>query len=364
MGFDVLDSLAVLVKDVHANHGLVEVWVCTLNNFVVDVLLVGDGIKSLEEKLKDSLQVLRARGRHKDVAVSKCNRRGQAQTKGSGLSATTTSGQGHGGCKALIGHGLDEGQNCLSLVKSLGKRNEVACRLRALKALFKFNELLACSRLELTGLSASERAFNGLDFTDVLRNRQDVELIIHNSTGFARRKRQDKPLVETRLDRVVSLGPEPRVDIHGHRVKLSKRVKLTQKQNHDATAFDSLNCTGKKVRGKSLKILKHAHSKGLTQNLVSVLVVAPLDLRGGYKKLKRVITLCIVEAALDLLLDLTHAFLFVSGESKLLFVAPKHRGSCLDLEFAKNVVDVHHLIFTAITDKNNERTVPVLDTIL
>ena len=54
----------------------------------------------------------------------------------------------------------------------------------------------------------------------MLRNGQNIELIIHNDTVLILAQRQNKPLIEPGLDLVECVGSVSLVDIHAYGVEL------------------------------------------------------------------------------------------------------------------------------------------------
>ena len=91
---DILDSLSVVVEDVHSHHSLVELGVSALDQLIVEVLLVVQGIKALEDKVKEGVEVLRTGRRDKDVGVAKADRSSNGKTQSSGLATPSGSGEG------------------------------------------------------------------------------------------------------------------------------------------------------------------------------------------------------------------------------------------------------------------------------
>ena len=79
---DVLDGLSVVVEDVHPDHSLVELWVSALDQLVVQVLLVVEGVEALEDEIEEGVEVLRAGRGHEDVGVSEAHGGGDGQPEG------------------------------------------------------------------------------------------------------------------------------------------------------------------------------------------------------------------------------------------------------------------------------------------
>ena len=55
---NILDGLSVVVEDVHSHHSLVELGVSALDQLIVEVLLVVQGIEALEDEVKEGVEVL------------------------------------------------------------------------------------------------------------------------------------------------------------------------------------------------------------------------------------------------------------------------------------------------------------------
>jgi hypothetical protein len=73
--------------------------------------------------------------------------------------------------------------------------------------------------------------------------------------------------------------------MHVHRdgVKLFQRSQSVEQKDYDTSSFDCLNSSAENIRRDALKVLDDAHAKSLTQDLVSVLVVAVPDVLGGHE---------------------------------------------------------------------------------
>ena len=69
-GMYVLDGLAMLVENVDPNHSVVELRIGGLDDLIVFVVHIVQGIKSLQHKLKGGLEILRAWRGDKDVGVA------------------------------------------------------------------------------------------------------------------------------------------------------------------------------------------------------------------------------------------------------------------------------------------------------
>ena len=66
-----LDGLTMLTEDVDSDDSLPKLWVSGLDGLIVLMLRVAHGVETAEHKLKECLQVFRARGRHKNITVAK-----------------------------------------------------------------------------------------------------------------------------------------------------------------------------------------------------------------------------------------------------------------------------------------------------
>ena len=118
------------------------------------------------------------------------------------------------------------------------------------------------------------------------------------------------------------LGPVSWMDIHRDWVELFQASHGVEKHHNQTTALHGLNGPAKDIRGYALEVLQNAHSKGLTQDPMAVLVVAVPDIFWCQKQLN-LIDLLLVKVAFGLLLlDLLQPLLFMTGELQLLLVAP------------------------------------------
>ena len=79
---DVLDGLSVVVEDIDPDHGLVELRVGTLDQLVVQMLLVVEGVEALEDEIEEGVEVLRAGRGHEDVGVAEAHGGGDGQPEG------------------------------------------------------------------------------------------------------------------------------------------------------------------------------------------------------------------------------------------------------------------------------------------
>ena len=125
----------------------------------------------------------------------------------------------------------------------------------------------------------------------------------------------------------MTLRPKPRVDIHRHGNQLSERGQSSQEYNDHAPSLHSLHRTSQQVRGDSLEILphqkisrhgnrcritthlQHAHSEGLSEDLVGFRVVAVSYLRGSDEEIKRIVLFHVDCSTFQLFLQLLHPLL-------------------------------------------------------
>lgn len=134
----------------------------------------------------------------------------------------------------------------------------------------------------------------------------------------------------------MSFRSVPRMDIHGDRVELLQTGECVEQKHDNTSTFDSLNGSAENIGSDTLKILNNAHAKSLSQDLVGVLVVAVADVFGSHKQLNLVYLFLI---QVTLLLKPPHLFntlLFVTGELKFFFIAPKNGRSGLSLGLSQN----------------------------
>ena len=90
----ILDGLPVVVEDVYSYHSLVELGVSALDQLIVKVLLVVQGIKALEDKVKEGVEVFGAGRGDKDVGVAKANSSSNGKTQSSRLTSPSGSSEG------------------------------------------------------------------------------------------------------------------------------------------------------------------------------------------------------------------------------------------------------------------------------
>ena len=114
---NILDSLSVVMEDVHSHNSLVELGVSALDQLIVEVLLVVQGIKALEDKVKEGVEVFRAGRGDKDVGVAKADRSSNGETKSGGLATSSSSSKGDGGLQRLLGDCFNKLQQTFGLVQ-------------------------------------------------------------------------------------------------------------------------------------------------------------------------------------------------------------------------------------------------------
>ena len=105
----------MLLEHIHPDHGLVELRIRTLNQLIIQVLLIVHRVKPLQHELEQRVQVLGARGRDEDVGVLEADGGGDGQTEGGRFPPTSAGGQGDGGAEPLLADGLHELQQGLRL---------------------------------------------------------------------------------------------------------------------------------------------------------------------------------------------------------------------------------------------------------
>jgi hypothetical protein len=76
----------------------------------------------------------------------------------------------------------------------------------------------------------------------------------------------------------MGLCPISGVNVHRYFIKLLQAGHGVEKHHYNTSSFDSLHGPAHDVWCETLKILEHTHSKGLTQNLVSIFVKTIFDL--------------------------------------------------------------------------------------
>ena len=80
LGSYILNCLPVVTVNVHSHYGIVELRVRALQDLIVLVLLVVQGIEASEEELENTGQILWGRGCHEDVAETVHDGTGQGDT--------------------------------------------------------------------------------------------------------------------------------------------------------------------------------------------------------------------------------------------------------------------------------------------
>jgi hypothetical protein len=120
------------------------------------MFLVPQSIHALEYEFEESLQVLRAGTRNKNVRVTVGECSGDGKPKSSRLSSSSCSRQSNGRRKRLFGDSIDKGEDSLGLVDSLSKLDELPDRLCVKERFFQIGELRLLLRL-------SRFVFQGFD---------------------------------------------------------------------------------------------------------------------------------------------------------------------------------------------------------
>ena len=90
---NILDGLSVIVEDVYSHHGLVELRVGALDQLVVEVLLVVQRIKALEDEVKEGVEVLGAGRGDEDVGVAEADGSSNGKTESSRLATPSGSSE-------------------------------------------------------------------------------------------------------------------------------------------------------------------------------------------------------------------------------------------------------------------------------
>ncbi|CRK36922.1 hypothetical protein BN1708_007250 [Verticillium longisporum] len=377
---DVLDGLAVLPVDVDANNRLVEVGVRGLNDRVVGVVGVAQGVKTLEDELEERLQVLWRGRRDENVAVSVGHGGSDGHTHGSRLATTSRRRQGDCAAQRLLGNGVDECQEGLGLVDSLGEGNQGADWLGILKRLLHAVQLLLgfAHRLIQVGRRQGRNVF-------AARDGQNVHLVVNDKTRVAAAERQDEALVKAGNDVVVGLGTVPVVDVHGQVVELLQAVHTLEQQDDEAATLNRLHGLGENVGRQCLEVLEDTHAKGVSENLLSLLVVDVADVVQGDEGFEGVHVVGLTDAALHLFLDLVLSLLSVTAlrpvstwspmglgcsgtgvpreVEELALVGPENRFVLLELHLRHDVVQVHDDVLAAVADHDEEASLLLLQAI-
>mmetsp|Transcript_4402 Transcript_4402/g.7494 ORF Transcript_4402/g.7494 Transcript_4402/m.7494 type:complete len:595 (-) Transcript_4402:853-2637(-) len=112
----VLDGLAMVPEHIHAHNRLSERGIVGLHQVVVDVLLVVQRVQPLEHKLKQRVQILRARRCHEDVRVPHGDGPCNGGTQSGRLPAATRGGKRHRTAQSFLGCRIKEGDHGLGLI--------------------------------------------------------------------------------------------------------------------------------------------------------------------------------------------------------------------------------------------------------
>ena len=189
----------MVAENVDANDGLVEFGIGALSNVVVEMFLIFERIQTLEDKLEESLQVLRAWTCYENVRVAMRNSSGDSQTEGSRLATTASCSQSDDRRQGFFGDSVDKGKQSLRLVGRLCKFGQLANRLGVSETVLELGQDLVVLALPFISLGGLYVLATG--------DRQDVEFVVENETVFARTERQEKALIEPRDDRLVRRCP-------------------------------------------------------------------------------------------------------------------------------------------------------------
>lgn len=73
--------------------------------------------------------------------------------------------------------------------------------------------------------------------------------------------------------------PRQNATHHGHGIELLQTAHRPQQQDDDTSSLNRLDRPGEQIGRQSLKVLENEHTKGLTEDLCRVLVVAACGVR-------------------------------------------------------------------------------------
>jgi len=111
------------------------------------MFLVPESVHALEYELEEGLQVLGAGTRNKDVRVTVSECSSDSEPQSSRFPSPSCGGQSNGRRKCLLGDGIDECEDSLRLVESLGELDEVPDRFCLKEGFFQTSELRLLFRL-------------------------------------------------------------------------------------------------------------------------------------------------------------------------------------------------------------------------
>ena len=131
----------MITENVHPNDRLVKFRICALRDVVVQMFLVSQSIHTLEYELEEGLQVLGAGTRDKNVRVTVSECSSDSKPQSSRFPSSSCSGQSNGRRKRLLGDGIDECEDSLCLIESLGELDELSDRFRVKQGFFQTSEL-------------------------------------------------------------------------------------------------------------------------------------------------------------------------------------------------------------------------------
>ena len=140
----------MVVEDIDPDHGLVELRVGALDQLVIQVLLVVEGVEALEDEI-EGVEVLRAGRGDEDVGVAEAHSGGDGQPEGSGLAPASGGREGHRTAEGLLGDRLHKLQQGLGLVQSPDEGQKLAMQL--------FSTILAVTTLHTTCLIVAVEIF-------------------------------------------------------------------------------------------------------------------------------------------------------------------------------------------------------------
>jgi hypothetical protein len=196
-----LNRLPVLTEDVDSHDRALPLRVRRLDDIVIEMFLPSKLVEALEDELEQGLQVLGARTRDKDVGVRVQHGEGDRETERSRLASTTRGGERHSLRQRLGRDGVGKGQDRLGLVERPRLGEDVADALRVGYALLQGAQLsltFLFSSLALAGRARHADAEIRVDRFDVLagRDRQDVQLVVDDETGWVVAEREKEPLIK------------------------------------------------------------------------------------------------------------------------------------------------------------------------
>ena len=340
---------------VDPHDGLPKRRIRALDQIVVQVLLVVQLVQALEHKLEQRPQVLRRRRRDKDVRVSQRQGPGNREPQARRLTTSPRRGQRHRASQHLLARRVQERHDGLGLIQrptlahQRPRRLHIAQRLGQLLQLPPRDHPLGLFHQGPVCLLRHRR-----NPGHVRARRQDVELVVHQNTRTAPRKRQHETLVEPGHHRRVALCAQPLMHVHRQRVQLRQRVHVGEQKDDDAPALHGLHRPRQQVGRQRLKVLQHEHTVRIPENLMRVVVIAVADVRRRHKQRERVLLLRVQQSSLAHLLDLLHTLLPVRRQVQVRLVHPEHRRAGLDDRLAEHEVKIHYLLPALVADDDEQ----------